>query len=372
MARLLTIPRSPFIYIEYRTPMGIRRESTKQRADTREGKRMANRMLIKKQADERLLTHAPAQAAFARWVGVWIRQHCAGSPPTLKAYLIRWNTISMFLRDNGIDYPSQLTYAHCQQYLAWRTHRPEVIKSVSQNTARDDLGTLRLIMNEAVRRDYCLANPCAQLRIKTVPRREKPEITDEQIEAIRNELEHSPRQWPRWMRVQFEIAYHTGRRISETRMAMQTMDLENCTYTVRVKGGKIKTKPFHPDLLPTLRTITGEFTHNVGASYASRMWRKLFDKLGMRYHTFHCCRVTLISRLRRSGVDRWTAMKVVDHASASIHSLYNRYDEADLRGALAKVFEAPAKDSPAPPPPKSCSVPSESSAPAPARTDHPG
>ncbi len=343
MARLLRIPRSPFLYLEYRTATGIRRESTKQRADNREGRRNANRMLVKKQADERMLTHAPAQSAFARWVEAWLRQHAVNSTPTLKAYLGRWNTLFMFLKESGIEYPSQLTYAHCQEYLQWRTNRPEKIKSVSQNTARDDLGTLRLIMNEALRRDYCLANPCTQLRIKTVPRREKPEISDDQTKAIRTELFIG--RWPRWMSVQFEIAYHTGRRISETKMDMRTMDFERCTYTVRVKGGKIKTKPFHPDLLPTLRAITGEFTHNVGISHSSRMWRQLFDKLGMRYHTFHCCRVTLISRLRRSGVDRWTAMKVVDHASASIHALYNRYDEADLRGALAKVFEVPAKGS---------------------------
>ncbi len=377
MARLLRIPRSPFLYLEYRTTTGIRRESTKQRADNREGRRNANRMLLKKQGDERMLAYTPGHSAFAKWVEPWLRQHCANSPPTLKAYLGRWNTLSMFFAENRIEYPSQLTYAHCQEYLQWRTHRPDKIKSVSQNTARDDLGTLRLIMNEALRRDYCLANPCAKLRIKTGPRRERQEISDADVQRIRNELDNGmqdtkrPAPWPQWMRVQFEIAYHTGRRISETKIAMRTLDLENCMYTVRIKGGKIKTKPFHPNLLPLFRSIQGEFTHTVGPAHSSRMWRDLFAKLNMPYN-FHCLRVSFISRLRRSGVDRWTALQIVDHASASIHEHYNRYDEVDLRSALAKVFPVLSQGTPAPPAPSSCASPLESSPRAPERRDHSG
>lgn len=336
MARLLTIPRSPFLYVEYRTLTGIRRESTKQLAGTREGQRNAHRILTTRQAQERALTHLPPQAEFSKWVGPWLRQHCANSPATLKAYLIRWNTLAMFFRLNGITHPSQITYQHCQAYLTWRTACPKEIKPVSSNTARDDLGTLRFILGEAMRRDFCSTNPCVQLRIKTAPRKVKPDITDEQAASIRAELANGS--WPPWMQTQFEIAHHTGRRISETKIALHDLDLTHCTYTVRVKGGRIKTKPFHPDLLPFLRGLTGEFTHGVSVSHATRKWRELFDKLRMTHHTFHCCRVSMISRLRRAGVDRWTAMQVVEHASAAIHEHYNRYVEGDLRAALEKAF----------------------------------
>lgn len=326
MARLLKMPRSPYYYVEYRTASGIRRESTRQRTDSREGRRNASRILTKKQAEEKLLVHAPAKSAFAAWVEPWLRQHCAGRESTMKCYLWRWNSLQLFLRERGITFPSQLTYAHCHEYLAYRP--------VQQNTARDELGTLRLIMNEALRRDYCLTNPCSLVRLRAAPRKERQEISDTDLKEIRKRL--ADPKWPGWMRVQFEIAWHTGRRISETKMAMADLDLTACTYTVRVKGGKVKTKPFLPALLPTLRQIKGDWTHTMSQSHSSAKWSRFFAEAGMPYN-FHCIRVSFISRLRRAGVDRWAAMKLVDHASASIHAHYNRYDEADLRGALAKL-----------------------------------
>lgn len=353
MARLLKRPRSPFWYVEYRTASGIRRESTKFRADTREGKRAANRLLNKRLADERQLRHLPSNAAWDMWVVPWIRQHCAGSAATLRAYLGRWNILSMFFRTQGIDYPCQLTYAHCQEYLTWRTSTVKEIKPVGQNTARDDLGTLRLIVGEAIRRDFCLGNPCTQLRIKGAPRKERPEIPDDHTAKIRGELSTGAQEngcpWPKWMRVQFEIAYHTGRRISETKIALRDLDLENCTYTVRIKGGKIKTKPFSPSLLPFLNGIEGTHTHSIGPSHSTRMWRGLFTKLKMPYN-FHCIRVSFISRCRRAGIDRWTCLQLADHASALIHAHYNRFSDADLRSALAKLESAtPAPGRPTPP-----------------------
>lgn len=343
MARLFYRPRSPFIYIEYKTATGeVRRESTKLRRDSRDGVRAANRLLNQRNQQEKSYRTLPANSAFDRWVLPFLRQH-ATNPATYRQYVVRWNNLSNYWRKAGVAVPCQLTYAHCQDYVTHRT----TVDEVTQNTARDDLSTMRLIMNEAIRRDFCVANPCTQLRIKTVPRREKPEITDKQAASIRAELKHGERikgcPWPFWMRVQFEIAWHTGRRISETKMAMATIDLTRRTYTVRVKGGQIKTKPFHRGLLPILKQIKGEWTHSIGPSHSTRMWRQLFDKLGMTEHTFHCCRISLISRLRRSGVDRWTAQQICDHASATIHNHYNRYPEADLRAALKKV-EFPKSD----------------------------
>jgi len=337
MARLFYRPRSPFVYIEYRTALGeVRRESTKLRRDSREAVRAANRLLNQRNQAEKSFAVTPGGAAWETWVVPFLKQH-ATNKATLKQYLVRWNNLSDYWRTVGVGVPCQLTYAHCQDYV---THRITE-HGVSQNTARDDLSTMRLIMNEAVRRDFCVANPCSAMRLKTVQREERQELSDADIAAVRSELaggkQTNGAKWPRWMTIQFEIALHTGRRISETKIALRDLDLMNCTYTVRVKGGKVKTKPFHPALLPLLRSIEGTHTHTIGPSHSTRMWRALFDKLGMQKFTFHCCRVTFISRMRRAGIDRWTAMQICDHASALVHNHYNRYPESDLRSALAKL-----------------------------------
>jgi hypothetical protein len=336
MARLLKRPRSPFYYVEFKDASGaVRRESTKCKWGTRDGERAANRVLNKKASEEKQARTLPARSAFDQWVIPFIQQH-ATNDLTRAVYLNRWNVLTLFLNERDVKHPCQITYALCQEYVAWR-----VAGGVTQNTARDDLGTLRLIMSEAVRRDYAVSNPCVNLRIKSVPRRERQELTDADIAAVRHELATGKQPdngcpWPRWMTIQFEIGLHTGRRISETKIAMATMDLERGEYTVRVKGGKIKTKPIHPDLLPLLRTITGEYTHRIGPSHSGRMWRLLFTKLGIEA-TFHNLRVSFVSRCRRAGIDRWTALQLCDHASAVIHQHYNRYDDADLRAALAKL-----------------------------------
>lgn len=348
MARLLKRPRSPFYYVEFKDAGGeVCRESTKCRWDTRDGERAANRILNKRAAEERQARVLPRNSAFDQWVVGFLNQH-ATNPLTRRCYLNRWNMLTLFLNAQRVKYPCQLTYALCQDYVTWRTNGRD-IEAVSQNTARDDLGTLRLIMNEAIRRDFATINPCLNLRIKTAPRRERQELTDADIAAVRHELATGTNpetgcRWFDWMKIQFEIGLHTGRRISETKIAMATMDLERGEYTVRVKGGKIKTKPIHPDLLPLLKTVKGDFTHNVGASHSSRCWRLLFDKLGMAF-TFHCLRTSFVSRCRRAGIDRWTALQLCDHASAVVHQIYQRYADADLRGALSKLtIPKPAPD----------------------------
>jgi len=333
MARLLTRPRSPFFYVEFKTSTGeIRRETTKCRTDSREGERAANRILARYCEGEKTAGSWPRGSAWTDWVVAFIRQHTINSANTRRSYLQRWNTVHMFLRQRRIDYPCQFAYAHVQEYLAWRTtgDRP-----VSNSTVRDELDTLSLVLKEAIRREFCADNPCSMLRLKYAPRRERPEITNEQAEQIRGALASG--KWPPWMKVQFEIGWHTGRRISETRIAMSTLDLRRCTYQVRVKGGKVKVKPFPRGLLPIFRGIKGEFTFSVGLQHSHKMWRKLFDSLGMMETDFHCLRVSFISRCRRAGLDRWTCRQLVDHASALINAHYNRYNEADLRAAVAKL-----------------------------------
>src|SRR2546429_4951143 len=45
---------------------------------------------------------------------------------------------------------------------------------------------------------------------------------------------------------------------------------------------------------------------------------------------FHCLRVTYVNRLRRAGVPREVAMRLVNHASELIHQIYQREKVEDL------------------------------------------
>ena len=62
----------------------------------------------------------------------------------------------------------------------------------------------------------------------------------------------------------------------------------------------------------------------------SRRWQQFFIKLKLTHLCFHCLRVTYINRLRRAGVPREAAMRLVNHASALVHEIYQREKVDDV------------------------------------------
>ena len=63
----------------------------------------------------------------------------------------------------------------------------------------------------------------------------------------------------------------------------------------------------------------------------SKDWRFFLDDLGMPHLCFHCTRVTFISKLARANVPLAVAMRMVNHASKTIHRIYQRINLDDLR-----------------------------------------
>ena len=62
----------------------------------------------------------------------------------------------------------------------------------------------------------------------------------------------------------------------------------------------------------------------------SRRWQQFFIKHKLTHLCFHCLRVTYINRLRRAGVPREAAMRLVNHASALVHEVYQREKVDDV------------------------------------------
>jgi integrase len=62
----------------------------------------------------------------------------------------------------------------------------------------------------------------------------------------------------------------------------------------------------------------------------SRRWQQLFFKVKMPHLCFHCLRVTYVNRLRRAGVPREAAMRLVNHASELVHQIYQRERVEDV------------------------------------------
>ncbi len=205
-------------------------------------------------------------------------------------------------------------------------------KRVSQNTAIMDLRIMSQVMAEAVRRNLADRNPAKDHGFKKSKPKKKPEMTDEEIHKIWAGLQDKDP----WMRDSFLIALHTGRRLRETVIPMNCVDLADGTITFPApKGGEEKafTIPMPSALKATFermkadgRKVTLEMPFQ-----PSRKWGHFFKMLGLDHLCFHCLRVTKVTRLRREGVPREVAMRLVNHSSELIHLLYDRHRVEDLR-----------------------------------------
>jgi integrase len=188
-----------------------------------------------------------------------------------------------------------------------------------------------MIMGEAVQLGHAEANPLVSIRLRRDKAERKPELTDTEIVEIREALKTEPE----WMRRAFEISLHTGCRLRETRLPRGCVDLRENKITFPCpKGGE--GRAFSIPMPSALRPLLEEF-HRSKQKFTvefpfqpSRRWQQFFIKIKKPHLCFHCLRVTYVNRLRRAGVPREAAMRLVNHASELIHQVYQREKVEDV------------------------------------------
>jgi integrase len=62
----------------------------------------------------------------------------------------------------------------------------------------------------------------------------------------------------------------------------------------------------------------------------SRRWQQFFIKINKPHLCLRCLRVTYVNLLRRAGVPREAAMRLVNHSSELIHQVYHREKVEDV------------------------------------------
>lgn len=355
-------PGRPTFYVAYDCPLRARRvcESSGIKTDDPRGKLAAYAYAREKSSSGVMHGQSRDISAWGNWVEAWLRMRFAGQPLTLTSYLGAWKFLSHFLHEQKIPTPRALTYGHCVNFVLTREKQVKKRsgRKVSRNTALHNVKVLSRIMREAVRRGYSQGNPCFRLS-EDVPRAhvaEKPEFTDEQIAAVRAELarpgDRGPTR-PEWMAIAFEIALHQNCRLRATQIAMDCVDLVRDTIQFHEKGGQVFTVPIHPGLRPLLARLKaeGRKVTCVLPLLASRSFSRVLRRIGLP-HTFHCTRVTGITRFARAGVPEQQAMAYVNHGGWAVHRIYQRLKPADVRGCHAALNFLPA-GAPAPGRPQS-------------------
>lgn len=320
----------PFWYLRHKVGGVWKKSSTGLRHDSPTDTAKARKLRAEAEAAE--MRPATVIKAGWDWVPDFIDSQHLAEKTTIR-YHGAWNWVSLWLQKEKLDL-SEIRYRHVQEYIAWRTktkHR----KRASRNTAILEAKILAQIMGEAVRRELVTANPLAGLKLRRDKAEKKRCFTDEEIARCRKALEEREE----WMRVCFEIALFTGCRLRETRIPLNCIDLDAHVPTITFpspKGGvdKAFSIPTPTALMPLFRKMKKEKrrTHTISEFplQPSRCWQNFFKSLGIENACFHCLRVTKVTQMRREGVPRELAMRLVNHSSELVHMLYDRHQVQDL------------------------------------------
>lgn len=277
------------------------------------------------------------------WVEDTLRVRYRSSQKTLTRALGAWSQWRQYLGEQRILVPRALDYSGVIGFVAWRTaQRKRNGDPVSNNTAICDVRICSVVMQEAMRRGFVQSNPCARPGLSIDAAEEKPEITADQEVKIRVDLPSFVSRNPEvysYMPVCFEIAIHQGCRLRETEIPFSRIDFKSGTVTLHAKGGKKFATLLHPALVPILKQVqaTGEKETCKVPMLASKHWRDFFDSIGMPQLSFHCTRVTVVTRLARAGVPMSQAMSYVGHSSRLVHRIYTRLKPGDLSACVAAL-----------------------------------
>ena len=325
--------KGPYWYLEFKDRNAVwRNRSTGLRWNDPKETRQAHLVRSKAESAEIANEIKKVSREGWDWVDEYLESHCTNER-TLARYLATWETFLFWLSEAGIKCPRELDHNGIVEYVKWRTgQKKRSGKQVSQNTAIMDLRVMSQVMAEAVRRNLAERNPAKDHGFKKSKPKKKPEMTDEEIRKIWIALQDKDE----WMRDSFLIALHTGCRLRETIIPMNCIDLAGETITFPApKGGEEKafSIPMPKALKPTFERMKADkrkVTLNMPFQ-PSRKWGHFFKMLGLSHLCFHCLRVTKVTRLRREGVPREVAMRLVNHSSELIHLLYDRHRVDDLR-----------------------------------------
>jgi len=332
MAYLYRRDRSPFWYVVYfDAQQKERHRSTGLRADDPCDTAKARALRAELEAKEHHRAQVVDSEGWETWVPKYLERHCK-SPRTLERYLDAWKWLAHWLQHERYHSPKAISYRNALEYIDWRTaHKKKSGKTVGRNTAIMELKLFAMLMGEAVRLGHADANPLVGLKLRREKAAKKPELTDEEIAQVREALKSEPE----WMQAAFEIALHTGCRLRETRLPMNCIDFTESKITFpSPKGGEDRAfsipmpsglRPIFERLQNARKKFTLEFPFQ-----PSRRWQQFFIKIKKPHICFHCMRVTYVNRLRRAGVPREVAMRLVNHSSELIHQIYQREKVEDL------------------------------------------
>jgi integrase len=324
---------SKFYYLRYQTADGKwRAKSSGIVIGSMGAKRKIVQLVQEYTLNESCFHDDGGSAFFRKWVVDFI-EYKYKNEWTRWRYRNAWEHLNSFFDSKGVAHPGEITYALIHEYMRWRTNEALAVKEkrslAKWNTALVETRVLGAVMQEAVKRGFILVSPCVRLGLPRRNSKSKREITmDEQERIVKLLQGHGV-----WMLDCFMVAIKQGCRLAETAVPIAQIDVEGEIIVFNVKGGGQHTAPLHKDLVPLVkkRIADGQSLLVDVPRYAASAWHKWFARNEFTGLSFHCTRVTVVTRLARAGISEVQTMQYVGHASDVVHAVYRKLRPPDLR-----------------------------------------
>jgi integrase len=334
MASAYTRRGSPYHWLRIRkADGGWKSVSSGIRIGSVGAERKLQQRIAEETAKEERMKDETGVAMMRVWVPKWIQRHYTNEFSRARAFNC-WAHLATFFKKKRIEHPEEVNYGVIMDYMAWRTEKERCEKDGRRvgnwNTALTEVRILGSVMHEAFAQGWILANPCARLRLGRRDVKEKREIFPDEQLKIEAALEADEAE--EWMKDSWLVGMKHGCRLAEVKVPMERIDVEMMAITFKVKGGRFHTAPLHKDLLPLVarrRSEKAKFLVDLPQN-ASKRWIQWLSARGHDNLSFHCLRVTVITRFARASVAEAKAMEYVGHCSAMVHAIYRKLRPKDV------------------------------------------
>lgn len=266
------------------------------------------------------------------------------SPHTLSNYrrdLLAWQD---YCRQQGIDDPEQLQFAHIQQFMAQEHRRGLSAKSVQRR-----LSALRSQFKFLMKRGELRNDPSTGLRAPKAARR-LPQVLDVD-EAVRLVELPTDGGLGRRDRALLELLYSSGLRVSELcALRWRDLDLADSLVTVFGKGSKTRIVPIGSHARSALQDWQTEsaaasdapvFPGRAGAAISTRAvqlrLRQLAQRQGVWKRVYpHLLRHSFASHMLESSGDLRGVQELLGHADIATTQIYTHVDRQRLKSVHRK------------------------------------
>ena len=266
------------------------------------------------------------------------------SPHTLSNYrrdLMAWQD---YCRQQDIDDPEQLQFAHIQQFMVQEHRRGLSAKSVQRR-----LSALRSQFKFLMKRGELRNDPSTGLRAPKAARK-LPQVLDVD-EAVRLVELPTDGGLGRRDRALLELLYSSGLRVSELcALRWRDLDLDDSLVTVFGKGSKTRIVPIGSHARMALQdwqmesAATSEapvFPGRAGAAISTRAvqlrLRQLAQRQGVWKRVYpHLLRHSFASHMLESSGDLRSVQELLGHADIATTQIYTHLDFQ----RLATVYDA--------------------------------